>query len=119
MPYDFFCPSLQQDLEKRTCKHCGLYFTSQKCTLEHEKRVHGKASAVPIKKRPQRIAARRANELLCIIRNQEATSEDAEWINESDVELTDTTVPETSSSSPNIPVKTTAEWLNTPWTIDD
>lgn len=120
MPYDFFCPSVHQEIEKKTCKTCGRYFTSQASTIEHERRVHSKkVSAQPIKVRPQRIAARRANEFMCIIQNQESTSEDVEWIDENNVDLTDVMVPDSVRPSLNLPIKSETEWLRTPWVIDD
>ncbi|KAK3907774.1 Cytochrome b6-f complex iron-sulfur subunit [Frankliniella fusca] len=41
--YDFFCPSVQNDLEARTCDFCGLYFPSITAKKEHIKELHGRA----------------------------------------------------------------------------
>ena len=30
MPYDFYCPTVQDKLEARTCKNCRVYFASKK-----------------------------------------------------------------------------------------
>lgn len=39
MPFDFYCPSVIADLEKRVCIQCGLYFPSQAAKRNHS-RVH-------------------------------------------------------------------------------
>ncbi|CAG9584279.1 unnamed protein product [Danaus chrysippus] len=118
MPYDFFCPSVQSDLKKKVCPTCGIYFTSHKSVQMHCRFVHGKT--VPdhceTRVRPQRLAARRANEFLCIVRRYETSSEDADWLDEDEVDASGLTIPEPSSSALQIPVMKESEWLANPWT---
>ena len=63
IPYDLFCPSIQNVLENSVCKECGIYFASNKSMLAHFKAMH-KAKKVPepVKIRPVRVAAQRAKE---------------------------------------------------------
>uniref|UniRef100_A0A6P7GKJ3 MAGUK p55 subfamily member 5-like n=1 Tax=Diabrotica virgifera virgifera TaxID=50390 RepID=A0A6P7GKJ3_DIAVI len=51
--------------------------------------VHGKTAQKRCESRirPQRLAAKRANELLCIVRFSETSSEDAYWLDEDEVNL--------------------------------
>ncbi|GBN76012.1 hypothetical protein AVEN_127080-1 [Araneus ventricosus] len=84
MPYDFFCPSIKSQLSARTCGSCGLYHASQKSANRHKKTVQGEKSQKACLVRPLRIAARRANELMCVIKYVEGM-EDAEWLNEEEV----------------------------------
>lgn len=42
LPYDFFCPSVMDSLEKRTCNTCKIYFATQKMMKEHKKVIHNK-----------------------------------------------------------------------------
>lgn len=44
MPFDFYCPSVTADLEKRVCNQCGLYFPSQAAKRNHA-RIHRQAAA--------------------------------------------------------------------------
>ncbi|GBN16418.1 hypothetical protein AVEN_256448-1 [Araneus ventricosus] len=84
MPYDFLCPPIKSKLSSRTCGSCGLYHASQKSSNRHKKTQHGEKSQKPCLVRPLRIAARRANELICVIKYVEGM-EDAEWLNEEKV----------------------------------
>lgn len=95
LPHDFACPTVQNDLHKRTCVTCGLYFgtiTSLKSHKHHcakQKQDGPKTHAAtdrPIKVRPVRVAARRQRELMCIISYME--NEVPEWYDESDVDMT-------------------------------
>jgi hypothetical protein len=36
MPFDWYCPSLQKEIEKRICKTCKNYFVSQKSLQKHQ-----------------------------------------------------------------------------------
>lgn len=118
MPYDFFCPSVQSDLKKKVCPTCGIYFTSHKSVQMHCRFVHGKTvqDHCVTRVRPQRLAARRANELLCIVRCYETSSEDADWLDEDEVDASGLTIPEPSSSALQVPVMKETEWLANPWT---
>ncbi len=37
LPFDFYCPSLQDKLVKRVCNHCGLYFITATALTSHRK----------------------------------------------------------------------------------
>ncbi|CAH0407044.1 unnamed protein product [Chilo suppressalis] len=108
--------SLQSDLRNRICATCGIYFTSQKSVQTHSRYVHGKTTQNPRESRvrSQRLAARRANELLYIVRHSEALSEDADWLDVDEVDASCLTIPETSSSALRIPVMKESEWLANP-----
>ncbi|CAH2107555.1 unnamed protein product [Euphydryas editha] len=89
IPYDWFCPSVHDKLASRTCKECGLYHTSNKTLLQHLKILHLKQKRkVEVVRRvqPTRIAARRARELLCIIGDENDGTEDAEWLDDDEVD---------------------------------
>ena len=42
MPYDYYCPTLQNKLEARTYKNCEVYFASKKSLEAHIKILHPK-----------------------------------------------------------------------------
>lgn len=105
MPYDFFCSSVQSDLKKKVCPTCGIYLHGKTVPDHCETRVQ-----------PQRLAARRANELLCIMRRYETSSEDADWLDEDEVDASVLTIPAPSSSALQMPVMKESEWLANPWT---
>ncbi|KAL4719530.1 hypothetical protein ACJJTC_016604 [Scirpophaga incertulas] len=84
VPYDSYCPSVEGYLCKRSCGFCGLYFASYKASNQHKQLHKITQDEVPIAKiRPQRIAARRAREILCLDIN-----DDALWLDEKDVDTT-------------------------------
>ncbi|GBP08420.1 hypothetical protein EVAR_77123_1 [Eumeta japonica] len=118
MPYNFFCPSVQSDLKKKVCPTCGIYFTSHKGVQMHCRYVHGKPvqDRCETRVRPQRLAAKRANEFLCIVHRYETSSEDADWLDEDEVDTSGLTIPEPSSSALQMPVMRESEWLANPWT---
>jgi len=35
VPYDLYCPSVLQDVDKRTCDSCGVYFASKSSADKH------------------------------------------------------------------------------------
>lgn len=39
IPFDFYCPSLKNEIESRVCHHCGIYF-SAKTMLEQHTKIH-------------------------------------------------------------------------------
>ena len=90
IPYDYSCPSTKDNLADSICKHCGLYFGSIKSRQYHSAFCRTKDS-LPVgnrtearKVRPQRVAARRQNELLCAMAFQEL-----EWHAINDVDFDD------------------------------
>ena len=74
-------------LQRRVCKQCGLYFEIIKSNQQHSAvcRINESSAVdkiVPKKVRPQRVAARRQQELLCVMAFQEL-----EWHEIDDVEF--------------------------------
>lgn len=45
IPMDYYCPSLQNQLNRRICKKCNLYFASIKNVTNHNKLMHNKKNA--------------------------------------------------------------------------
>ncbi|CAH1102829.1 unnamed protein product [Psylliodes chrysocephalus] len=86
MPYDYFCPMVKLRLSSRTCETYGLYHASVKSLNRHIEKIHKKVNTHTDRKvRPVRVAARRANELMCIIQNLE--HHDVEWLDENYVDI--------------------------------
>lgn len=118
VPYDSYCPSVEAYLFKRSCVICGLYFASYNATNQHKQSHKRQQEVLPIAKiRPQRIAARRAREILCLDDN-----DDAIWLDEKDVDTTN--VPDINNPNENevtaMPViNNLKEWVQSPWTEDD
>ena len=48
MPFDLYRPSVTDDLIKRSCKQCGMYFPSQVAKRSHA-RIHKRALAMAVK----------------------------------------------------------------------
>ena len=75
IPYDYSCPSMDQDMiKRRMCSHCGLYFSSLNakslrgaCCRVIEGCIENTTECV----RPLRVAARPQKELLCAMAFQE------------------------------------------------
>ncbi|KAG5877588.1 hypothetical protein JTB14_027190 [Gonioctena quinquepunctata] len=120
MPYDYFCPTVKLRLSSRTCKTCGLYHASVKSLNRHIETIHKKVNTHTDRKvRPVRVAARRANELMCIIQNLE--HHDVEWLDENDVDIpkldeseqTHNTEQQTSNVIENL-----ESWIRVSWTED-
>ena len=98
IPYDLNNPVLKNDeLKRRMCKNCDLYFGSIKSASVHQKECFDENisdTAQPIQQivprvRPTRIAAQRQGELLCALAYQEL-----EWHAFEDVDTTDLEVPD-------------------------
>lgn len=111
MPYDYYCPSVKLSLSSRCCSKCHLYHASQKSALKHLKEMHKKSVVNRIKIRPERVAARRAKELLCILKNNTA-----DWLNESDVEADtlETNLPSTEQSGFPV-INSITKWIANEW----
>ena len=76
IPSYYSYPLTKDILERRVCKQCGLYFKSTKSNQQHSAVYRMNESStfdkiVPKKVRPQRVAARRQQELLCVMAFQE------------------------------------------------
>ncbi|OWR42702.1 hypothetical protein KGM_214463 [Danaus plexippus plexippus] len=83
MPYDLYCPSISDDIEKKCCNTCDIYFASTTKVAEHRRAAHHAQAMQTCKMRPSRIVTRRATELLC------ASNKGLEWLNQSEVEGAD------------------------------
>lgn len=123
IPYDFHCPSIQEALNNRICKICGIYFASNKSMLNHKKSIHINLKEdeheKPVKIRPERVAARRAKELLCIMSSE---NEEVDWLDEDDVILDKNNNflnSEESSAIKITEIESIPTWLTSPWIEDD
>ena len=77
LPFDLYCPSVQNSLMERTCKVCNVYFAS-KVMLQKHSVIHKTSSIPPVTRiRPQRLAAKRQRELMAVIISEE--NETVEW----------------------------------------
>lgn len=117
IPYDWFCPSVHDKLTSKTCKECGLYQTSNKTLLQHLKNLHPKQKRkveVVQRVQPTRIAARWARELLCILGDENDGTEDAEWLDDHEVDGSF----EDEEEDGAIPIVDISADLQNPWTSD-
>lgn len=96
LPYDLYCPSVQCVLLERICEECDLYFAS-KVLLKQHAVIHKKAkepSALLRRVRPVRVAARRQREMMAIIVNEMDGPEQADWMDEEDLNLDGVVIPD-------------------------
>ncbi|XP_065172441.1 uncharacterized protein [Atheta coriaria] len=119
-------PSLQKDrqqLLERTCQWCGLYFCTKKKVKEHVNSCHKQCKNINNSVgmhnvHPSRILTRRSNgrsrEILCVVRE----NDDTEWLDESDVDFQQNTVP-TTDLQDAYPVVSVEESLANPWSEDN
>jgi len=117
VPYDFYCPSVRAQLSIRSCKTCGIYHSSKKAMEAHSADLHSSqfCPAPIVRQRPSRVAAQRANELLCIFRDNDEY-ETAEWLDEDFVELPHKI--EQSTKKGTMQIGDISEWLVSPWTTE-
>nr|CAH7741074.1 unnamed protein product [Callosobruchus chinensis] len=119
MPYDYFCPTVKLRFSSRTCKTCGLYHASVKSLNRHIEKIHKKVNTpTEGKVRPVRVAARRANELMCIILNLE--HQDVEWLDESDVDIpkSDESEQTHNTEQQSNVIDNLESWIQVSWTED-
>lgn len=125
MPYDFFCPTVQSQLDNRICSTCGLYFATKKAASAHMKALKHKLSAKEKKsKKLVSIEAQRKDEMLCIFQEENTGCKNSDWCFESEIEIEDVqncvdrrnNTCETDSSIPVI--NSMEEWLQNPWSTD-
>ena len=86
IPYDNGCPSLQEELHKRTCQKCRLYTASVVSLTKLWQFCIKEGGEALCKIHPVCLAARCQRELMCAIKYLETT--ELEWHDE---ELVDTT----------------------------
>ncbi len=90
---------------------CGLYYASITSLKGHQRQC-GVQEIVP-RVRPTRIAARRQRELMAIIALNEA--EDAEWLDEEDVDTVGMITPSDEQLSSSIPLVNINDHLHNVW----
>nr|CAH7720036.1 unnamed protein product [Callosobruchus chinensis] len=95
MPYDYFCPTVKTTTTTTT-----------------------KNTPTEGKVRPVRVAARRANELMCIIQNLE--HQDVEWLDESDVDIpkSDESEQTHNTEQQSNVIDNLESWIQVSWTED-
>lgn len=123
-PYDKYCPSVKDDVKKRTCDTCGIYFPSVVMLHSHQRDSHRTkpTEAVQYKVirhfkiptyfllrfllimlfmqvRPIRIAARRQRELMILMNKEDSE----EWMDEEFVDCRDITIPK-NDTNPAVPI---------------
>ena len=121
-PYDKYCPSVKDDVKKRTCDSCGIYFPSVVMLHSHQRDSRRKkpTEAVQYKVRhfkipthfllrfllimlfmqvrTIRIAARRQRELMVLLKD-----DSEEWMDEEFVDYQDLTIPK-NDTNPVVPI---------------
>jgi hypothetical protein len=115
LPYDLYCPSVQCVLLERICKEYGLYFAS-KVLLKQHAIIHKKAKEPPAalrRVRPVRVAARRQREMMAIIVNQMGGPEQADWMDEDELDLDGVVIPTANPTA--MPIYSMDAHLATPW----
>ncbi|KAL4721291.1 hypothetical protein ACJJTC_015437 [Scirpophaga incertulas] len=108
VPYDFYCPSIQDALIERICSVCSKYFASKKAAQLHKK-LHGRISNIK-KEKTLAIYSRRGKEVLCRI------GADVEWMDVDDVDDVYNQL-EAAPIIRDVPVADPlSEWVLSPWT---
>ncbi|KAL4710004.1 hypothetical protein ACJJTC_015982 [Scirpophaga incertulas] len=108
VPYDFYCPSIQDALIERICSVCSKYFASKKAAQLHKK-LHGRISSIK-KEKALAIYSRRGKEVLCRI------GADVEWMDVDDVDDVYNQL-EAAPIIRDVPVADPlSEWVLSPWT---
>ena len=109
IPYDFACPSVQNVLQKRMCNFCSYYCASIRSITDHmktcDKKVNngiGQVSTSVPKIRPQRLAAKRQRELMCLVKYME--NHEYEWHDLDDVDTTGLDQPMENSVEDGTPI---------------
>ena len=72
IPYDYSCPSVDQDMiKRRMCCHCGLYFKAKSLHGTSCRVTAGRVENTTEHVRPLRVAGRRQRKLLYVMAFQE------------------------------------------------
>ncbi|XP_071575574.1 uncharacterized protein [Temnothorax nylanderi] len=115
-PYDFYCPTVQTQLNKRTCPTCGLYFASNKNVKSHCQLVHKYQCARTEKLQPIKLIRRRAGQSLCLTPYTNNNVYDIEWYEDDEIDVERLEEPEEQNNEPVIPViNSISDWLVSPW----
>lgn len=125
IPYDYHCPTVQENLPDRTCPFCNLYYATMKNLRKHRKAIHpGQRVTRVAKKIPAQIIKRRNEEVLCIINNED-DAKDAEWCLLADIITNDTQHEnqreesnDSTDASERPLINSIAEWLQCDWSDD-
>ena len=122
VPYDFYCPSIQDQLLKRICKKCGHYFGSQQRMKDqysnlhlHADRIKEETEPTPPLRRSARILKRREGELLVEVRDQETGEAiEVEWMQDEEAPG------DSGEENEELPsIESLSEWLSSPWTEEN
>lgn len=81
----------------------------------HIRYMHGKTAQDPRESRVRHSDMLQEGQLLCIMRRCETSSEDADWLEEDEVDASGLTILELPSSSLQMPVMKESEWLANQW----
>lgn len=124
MPYDYYCPTVHEQLSDRVCKTCGLYFASKKGAISHMKLVGHSIKKARQKRiiKSKSIIKTRGTEKLCILHDKNGEKNDSEWIESEDLEVDITASGDVSTESdePCIPIISSLnEWLTNPFSTDE
>lgn len=127
VPYDTFCPSVKDVIEKRMCQSCHLYFASANLLQTH-KQIHkncsvqvksSKAAALKSteypKIRPVRIAAARGREKLIQIAHLEEYV-DMCWLQDDELDLENLELPSHPPEKAPIINLCESDHFASPWT---
>ena len=106
----------------RVSKICGIYRASQRAVTQHMKLAH-KKEKLTVKERKirhERVAARRAKELLCVFNEDTPDAEDAIWLDEKELDSDLVPVFSEDNSVQGMPVITNIRtWCSCQWTNDN
>ncbi|KAK3925661.1 Transient receptor potential cation channel subfamily A member 1 [Frankliniella fusca] len=115
LPYDLYCPSVKSQLEGRSCKECGLYFSSKKNAEAHKRQSHRMSQATKV--RPKKLLKRRGDEILCSVEEEEVV--EVTWIEREDLDMEGLEEPNDFEDDGGFPViHDIHEWIQNPWTQD-
>ena len=106
LPYDLFNPAVRNELGKKTCKYCHMLFGTITLLNLHEKNCDDSfiidSAHIQRKARPLRIAARRTNEILCLMQQQELEWMAIDEVEMGEIELSSIPTQSNSSGTPEI-----------------
>lgn len=126
MPYDYYCPTVGEQLSGPVCKTCGLYFASKKGAISHMKLLGHSINKAKAKSRinSKLILKTRGSEKLCILLDENGEENDSEWIESEHLEIEnesdDCSIQNVISDQPSIPViNSIDDWLTNPFSAEE